>query len=306
MTGRVQSLRSSVAGNRPTGRQPGELYVNWPDAQLGVINASNAAQDLIAVRFFSTLTSYSIGDCAVQAGAIYVAKSAVTAGAFNATQWTKIATADDIALYMPKAGGAFTGAVTLAADPTVALGAVTKQYSDTKLALAGGTLTGALVLAANPTLALGAATKQYADAKTLGVTDGSDAAAGQIGEVISSVVLSPGVSLGNGVAANITTIALTAGDWDVQGEVWIALAPAIVSILGWISPTSVSTGAQAALNAARFTVSGAAGFFTGTAALPFRPARVSLSAPATYYLGVTASGGASNTAWGNIWARRMR
>lgn len=37
---------------------------------------------------------------------------------------------------MPKAGGTFTGAVTLAADPSVALGAATKQYVDA--AVSGG------------------------------------------------------------------------------------------------------------------------------------------------------------------------
>jgi hypothetical protein len=87
MTGRVQTLRSSVAGNRPTGRQPGELYVNWADNQLGVINASSTPQDLIAVRFFSTLSAYNTGDYVIQAGQLYAAKGAVAAGAFNPTQW---------------------------------------------------------------------------------------------------------------------------------------------------------------------------------------------------------------------------
>ena len=87
MTGRVQTLRSSVAGNRPTGRQPGELYVNWADNQLGVINASNAAQDLIAVRFFSSLSSYTVGSYVIQAGQLYSAKVAVSAGTFNPAQW---------------------------------------------------------------------------------------------------------------------------------------------------------------------------------------------------------------------------
>ena len=54
-----------------------------------------------------------------------------------------------------------------------------------------------------------------------GVTDGSDAAAGQFGEVISSIVLGPGVTLTTIVPATVTTISLTAGDWDVQGEVWV-------------------------------------------------------------------------------------
>ena len=62
MTGRVQTLRSTVAGNRPTGRQPGELYVNWADNQFGVINASSAAQDLLAIlarRYSCCLFKYS-------------------------------------------------------------------------------------------------------------------------------------------------------------------------------------------------------------------------------------------------------
>lgn len=53
-----------------------------------------------------------------------------------------------LANYLPLLGGTLTGALILAADPTVALGAVTKQYVDNNLAnylpLAGGTLTGQL------------------------------------------------------------------------------------------------------------------------------------------------------------------
>jgi hypothetical protein len=66
---------------------------------------------------------------------------------------------------LPIVGGTLTGPLILSADPATALGASTKQYTDTKLPLAGGTLTGALVLAADPGTNLGAATKQYADTK---------------------------------------------------------------------------------------------------------------------------------------------
>lgn len=90
MTNRVQSLRSSVAGNRPTGRLPGELYVNWPDGQFGVINAANNPQDLIAVRFFSTGANYNVGDHVLQGGSLYKAVVAVSAGAFNIAQWVLV------------------------------------------------------------------------------------------------------------------------------------------------------------------------------------------------------------------------
>ena len=56
-----------------------------------------------------------------------------------------------------------------------------------------------------------------------------------IGEVISSNVTT-GVALTTAVAANVTSISLTAGDWDVQGEVWIQLG------------TGGATTAHAAIN----------------------------------------------------------
>src|SRR6516164_1206132 len=64
-------------------------------------------------------------------------------------------------------GGTMTGPLVLAADPTVTLGASTKQYVDnTTVSLSGDTMTGALILNADPTAALGAATKQYVDGHT--------------------------------------------------------------------------------------------------------------------------------------------
>ena len=68
-----------------------------------------------------------------------------------------------VAAKLDKAGGTKTGALIQAAEPTVSLGAATKQYTDLKLPLTGGTLTGALTLAANPTTNLQPATKQYVD-----------------------------------------------------------------------------------------------------------------------------------------------
>jgi Chaperone of endosialidase len=89
MTARVQTLRSSVAGARPLAgtRQPGELYVNWPDGMIGVIDAVQNPQDLLAVRFFSPLTSYTFGDVVVYNGALFFAAGAIPPGPFNPVQW---------------------------------------------------------------------------------------------------------------------------------------------------------------------------------------------------------------------------
>jgi hypothetical protein len=97
MPSRVQSLRSAVKNTRPGAgtREPGELYVNFPDRQVGFIDASKNPQDLVAVRFFSTTTNYSAGDFVWNAGKIYKAKNAVNAGAFNAADWDSAATVGD-------------------------------------------------------------------------------------------------------------------------------------------------------------------------------------------------------------------
>jgi hypothetical protein len=91
LTSRVQTIRSSVAGNRPVGQLPGELYTNWPDGQLGVINSTGNPQDLIAVRFFSSAANYNIGDFVINSGRLYSAATTVTPGTFNPGQWTPVA-----------------------------------------------------------------------------------------------------------------------------------------------------------------------------------------------------------------------
>ena len=90
---------------------PGEMWTTFPDLQFGVIDASRNAQKLIAVRYFSTSANYATGDFVVQAGALYAAKGAITAGAFNATQWTKLLVAADVPAALPIASTTVLGAV---------------------------------------------------------------------------------------------------------------------------------------------------------------------------------------------------
>lgn len=129
MTNRVQTIRSNVSGARATGRPPGELYVNWADNQLGVSTPAQTPQDLVAVRFFSTIANYALGDHVVEGGILWRAVGPVTAGAFNPTQWLQISPAGATA-YLPIAGGTMTGELILNADPTNPLDAATKHYVD--------------------------------------------------------------------------------------------------------------------------------------------------------------------------------
>jgi hypothetical protein len=141
-----------------------------------------------------------------------------------------------------------------------------------------------------------------------GVTDGSNAPAGQVGEVISSVVPSPGVAIATTqVGVNVTSINLTAGDWDVCGEVWVALGTGGgTNIYAGISLTSATLPAAPALNNARTAIMASLTAST-TPELALRTCRISVTATTTVYL-IAQLGFPSGapTAYGMIWARRAR
>ena len=183
MTGRVQSLRSSVAGSRPTGRQPGELYVNWADNQLGVINASSAAQDLIAVRFFSAAASYNVGDFAIQAGQLYRCVTAVGPSSFTPANWAQIGGSVGIGdnspsnpqpgtLWWDSVGGQlYVWFVDANSSQWVVANNAASVLASGYLPLSGGTLTGPLTLPGNPTTPLQSVPKQYVDSLPVAMND---------------------------------------------------------------------------------------------------------------------------------------
>jgi hypothetical protein len=85
----IKLLRSITPGSRPSGQIYGTPYVNLGDNQFGVFDSSNVARDLIGVPFFSAAAAYTAGQPVIQGGNFYIANQAVSAGAFNATQWSR-------------------------------------------------------------------------------------------------------------------------------------------------------------------------------------------------------------------------
>jgi hypothetical protein len=136
-----------------------------------------------------------------------------------------------------------------------------------------------------------------------GVTDGSDATAGQIGEIISANQTS-NIPLTSNVSANVTSLVLSAGDWDVTGEVNIT--PSVGganSVYAAINSVSATYPLTPSIGTGRATLGITLGTFP--VGMAIRPCRVSIAASATYYLIAQLNGQAGN-AIGNIWARRVR
>lgn len=149
MTNRIQTLRSSVAGTVPTSgsRQPGELWLNFADQQLGYIDASKVAQKFLPVRFFSALANYGAGDVVWYSGVLYSANAAIPPGAFNVSQWTLIGGAG--VGYLPLTGGNLSGALTLTAGNLgVSAGNISASGSGTfgSVTTVGLTATGAVTM----------------------------------------------------------------------------------------------------------------------------------------------------------------
>jgi hypothetical protein len=90
MATKFQILRSTTAGNRPTGKQYGEPYVNFADNQFGVVDSSNTAHDLLGVPIFSPSISYALGSPVNHLGLLYIANTAVAAGTWNPAQWIQV------------------------------------------------------------------------------------------------------------------------------------------------------------------------------------------------------------------------
>jgi len=138
-----------------------------------------------------------------------------------------------------------------------------------------------------------------------GDISGGSAAAGIIGEYLSAVVTTA-VTLATGITSNVATLALTAGDWNVQGEVWLLIgAGGATQLEAGISTTSGVIATAPGIGTARVTVAGAS--LSTAAVLPMGPTRISLSASGTAYLManlVFPSG--TCTATGVISARRAR
>ena len=170
--------------------------------------------------------------------------------------------------------------------------------------------TGAPVLATSPTLitpTLGAATAtSLAFSPTtggiIGTTTNDNAGAGKVGEFVSSVIASgSAVSLVNGTQKDLTSIALSAGDWFVYGNLYyFGSTTNLTGVLGWLSSSSATVPDVSLLNEWSGAITQAQGFNAPSA-------RFLLGSPATIYITAFANFAAGTAAvCGGIYARRVR
>ncbi len=125
------------------------------------------------------------------------------------------------------------------------------------------------------------------------------AAAGKLGEYITSNTISSPVGLTSTFAAALTSVALTAGDWDVRGVVIFNSSAGMTSVQADCNSISGTLGTLGTLfvNAAGFA---------SQATVPIVTQRFSLSGSASIYLNALSIFPGTCLCSGLIAARRMR
>lgn len=142
----------------------------------------------------------------------------------------------------------------------------------------------------------------------VGTTAGDNAAAGIVGEALQSQIASgSALTLTSGTPLNVTSITLTAGDWEVSGVVQFttAASTSVTNVVGSISSTS------ATLDVTRLTGGQVAavipGANTGAFNHPLNPTRFNVTTSTTVFLVAQATFTvAALTTFGTIRARRVR
>jgi hypothetical protein len=134
----------------------------------------------------------------------------------------------------------------------------------------------------------------------VGTTTNNNATTGYVGELITSNVASgTPVTFSTGVVKDLTSISLTAGDWDVWGNIYLTAA-AITAGRVWLS-TSSASAPDSSYQA--YIIPLAASSVLGMVAPSIR---VSAAGSVTAYISASATGSATFSGSGNIFARRAR
>ena len=201
-------------------------------------------------------------------------------------------------------------AVTLNASSTA--GFVTTADTSTILQLQTNGTTAVTVDTSQNVTMVGSITPSQT-AGIIGTTTNNNANAGSVGQVISSsVAVGSAVSLTTATGAftgkTITSISLTAGDWDIFGTVGInnTATTNFTAIAGGISTTN-DTLNSVYEEETRFSYGASGLVLNNVVSFSFPTTRVSISATTTYYLiGYASFSVSTATAFGRITARRRR
>lgn len=142
-----------------------------------------------------------------------------------------------------------------------------------------------------------------------GVNDATDAAAGSIGELLTTVVASgAAVSVTTATAVDIATLALTAGDWDIYGAiVFVGSGTTSAAATPWLAGISTTLNTQPTSLDQRGSEDVVITTTSVTVCVQAPFQRMTVSSATTLHLVATGTFSAGTmTAYGRLIARRAR
>ncbi len=292
-----------------TGAAADPAFGNNPTITGGSVNNAPVGNSTPSTGAFTTLSASSglnstaVGNTTPSTGAFttLAASGAVTGAGFTA----RFSTPGPVGDVTPSTG-AFT---TLSATSTVSGAGFTARFSTPGPIGNTAASTGAFTTLSS--------TGTFTPSSTngiVGTTTNDNANAGSVGElIISTVVAGSAVALTTNTAANVTSISLTAGDWEVQGDIYFTGGTTTVGVYRTASVSQ--TTAALDLNPPNYNIVpdyGSTPYAVTTGNTNglgvFTPAiRKSLSGTTTIFLVAQAGFSASTTsAYGVLRARRVR
>jgi hypothetical protein len=134
----------------------------------------------------------------------------------------------------------------------------------------------------------------------IGTTAADNAGAGKVGEVISSSITSGSpVTFTTGTAKNLTSISLTAGDWDVWGNILFNGTTVTQGVCGFNTTTNTLPDSSLYSQVVGLATAAVCGVTA-----PYQ--RFNVSGSTTVYIVGFVTGSGTLTGCGNIFARRAR
>jgi|SRR6185369_3605012 len=241
----------------------------------------------------------------IASGVNYFAMTAATTG--NAPTFQSAGTDSNVGWTISSKGtGSFTFLSNNAVTPLNAF-TITPSSTPVNYITTGSSNTGVAIpftaTGTDSNITISLDSKGTGGVKVKGFSDASAAAAGYIGEYMTSnIAFASRASISNNTAKDITSLTLTAGDWDVWGSSGYSLSGASTLVESYITTVSATQPDNSLMTLLKY----ASASITDLV-VPAPMQRINVSTSTTVYLGgfcLFSTGAAS--AYGTIYARRVR